>query len=75
MFTIPELQLINFIIQVNTEGKGIQYPLAELQTALEVFKALDSVTVPGKKEGEKLFKESKIDFTTEQKAFILKAIE
>lgn len=77
MFTVPELQVMNYVIQVDAEGKTINYPISELKLALDTFNALESCTKDweGELVGKKVFVEGKIDFTTEQKAFILKSIE
>lgn len=75
MFTVPELQLMNYVIQIDSEGKAKNYPISELQVALGTFDALKSCTEEGKTPSERLFKEWNIDFTTEQKALILRSIE
>lgn len=69
--TKRELGVINYAIQMDKDGKAAQYQsLPELTTALSVF---DKIKACAKKndEGVEDLADGKVNFTTEEKAFIL----
>jgi hypothetical protein len=75
--TTQQLGLVNFVLQIDKEGKSKQFPLAELTLASDIFKEIKKCTEK-KMEGEKeieIFVDGEVDITSEQKVFITKLID
>ena len=64
-----QLSIINVVLQVDGEGKAKQYPIGELVIASDIFKAIKQCVKDDK------FVEGNINFSSEQKVFITKAID
>ena len=71
--SVQELVVINTALQVDDKMNPKQYPISELQQAQNIYLKLKDCT---EFDGEiERFKDSEIDFSTEDKSFILGIIE